>query len=217
MDPSLVPDPALQVALDLMGVATFAVSGGLMAVRKGFDVVGILVLAFLTSLGGGLVRDLVIGEVPPAAFADTSYLLVPIAAAAVVFVAHGPLSRLRRGALLFDAIGLGLFAVSGTLKALEFGLGPLQASFMGSLTAVGGGLLRDVVARETPVLLRADATMYSVPTFVGAGVVAVTVTSDLYSSAIGIGVVVGVVAWRLAALRFGWHAPTALRLRRRTS
>lgn len=213
MDPTLIPDPTLQVALDLIGVATFAISGGLMAVRQAFDVVGIVVLAFLTSLGGGLIRDVMIGDVPPAAFDDTRYLVVPVIAAAVVYLGHPLLGRFRRAALVFDAAGLGLFAVSGTLKALAFGLGPLQSSFLGAVSAVGGGLLRDVVARETPLLLRADATLYSVPTFVGAALVAVSVRLDVYVTPIGVTAVLVVFLWRLAALRFGWHAPKALRWR----
>lgn len=200
----------LQLVLDLLGVFVFGLSGGLLAVRKGFDVIGIAVLAVLTALGGGLIRDLVIGDVPPAAFDDGRYLAVPLAAAATAFLAHRLLERIERAVLVFDAAGLGLFAVTGTLKAAEYGLGPLQAALLGTTTAVGGGLLRDVVARDTPALLRADSTLYSVPALAGAAVIALTVATDRYAPWVGLVVIAVVFLVRVAAMHFGWHAPVAL-------
>ncbi len=210
VDTSLLPDDTTRLVLELVGVFVFGLSGGLLAVRKGFDIVGILVLAVLTALGGGVVRDLLIGVPRVAALGDTRYLAVPFAAAVVVFLAHRLLERIQKAVLVFDAAGLGLFAVAGTLKAVAFGLGPLEAAFLGATSAVGGGLLRDVVARDTPVLVRADSTLYSVPAFVGAGVVALTTHAEVYEPTIGLVVVITVFLWRLAAMFFGWRAPTAL-------
>lgn len=206
----LIADEPLQVALDLVGVFVFGLSGGLLAVRRAFDVVGIAVLSVLTAIGGGLIRDLVLGDTPPAAFTDSRYLVVPIVAAAAVFLGHRLLERIEAAVLFFDAAGLGLFAVAGTLKSVAFGLGPLQATILGAVSAVGGGLLRDVVARETPVLIRSDSTLYSVPAVVGAAVVVTTIETGAYRPWVGLAVVAGVFAWRLAAMRFGWRAPTAL-------
>lgn len=200
-----------QLVLELVGLLVFGLSGGLLAVRKHFDAVGIAVLAFLTALGGGLVRDVVIGDVPPPAFADTRYLVVPLVAAVIVFLAHGVLERLQRAVLVFDAAGLGLFCVAGTLKALAFGLGPLQAAVLGVTSAVGGGVLRDGVARDTPVLLRADSTLYSIPAFAGALAVAGSVTAGWYEPVVGIAVVGVVFSWRILAMWRGWRAPMALR------
>ena len=121
-----------------------------MAIRRDFDVVGIAILAVITALGGGILRDLVLGDTPPPAFTQWEYLVVPLAAAAVTFVAHPELERLTRTLLVFDAAGLGLFCVAGTVKALEYGLAPVAAAALGVTTAVGGGVLRDVIARETP-------------------------------------------------------------------
>lgn len=204
-------DEPVQLVLELAGVFVFGLSGGLLAVRKHFDVVGIGVLALLTGLGGGLIRDVIIGDAPPAAFADTRYLIVPFVAAVVVFVGHEVLERLQRAVLVFDAAGLGLFSVTGTLKALAFGLGPLQAALLGVLTAVGGGVLRDVVARDTPVLIKADSTLYSVPAFIGALAIVVATRADAYQPLVGLGVVLAVFCWRMLALWRGWRAPVAFR------
>ncbi|GAB3845527.1 trimeric intracellular cation channel family protein [Dactylosporangium cerinum] len=154
---------AVITILELAGLYVFATSGALMAVYKGFDVVGIVVLAMLTALGGGILRDLIIGATPPAAFTEVSYLVVPLLAAVVTFFVHRLVHRLTFTVLVFDAAGLGLFCVTGTLKALDFGLGPLQAVLLGITTAVGGGVLRDITARETPALVQVDTDLYAIP------------------------------------------------------
>lgn len=207
-------DEPVQLTFELVGVFAFGISGGLLALRKSFDVVGIVVLSFLTALGGGLIRDIVIGDVPPAAFADTRYVAVPFAAAGVVFIAHRLLERLHRAILVFDGAGLALFCVTGTLKAMAFGLAPLQSALLGVLTAVGGGVMRDVVARETPVLIRADSTLYAVPAFCGAVAIAVSIRTDVYRPGVDLAVVLVVFAWRIIAVWRGWRAPVAGRWRR---
>ena len=158
----------MHAALDLIGIFAFGISGALMAIRRDFDVVGIAILAVITALGGGILRDLVLGDTPPPAFTRWEYLVVPLAAAAVTFVAHPELERLTRTLLVFDAAGLGLFCVAGTVKALEYGLAPVAAATLGVTTAVGGGVLRDVIARETPTLVRPDSELYAVPAVAGA-------------------------------------------------
>src|SRR5687767_8119931 len=167
-------------ALELIGLFAFGVSGGLMAIRRDFDVIGIGLLAIITAIGGGVLRDLVIGDTPPPQFTDWEYLAVPLAAAAVTFFAHRQIERVGRALLLFDAAGLGLFCVAGTEKALDYGLSPPAAAMLGVTTAVGGGLLRDVIARETPALVRPDTELYAVPAIAGALVVAVAWELDVY-------------------------------------
>ncbi|MGY2130389.1 trimeric intracellular cation channel family protein [Blastococcus sp. SYSU DS0617] len=197
--------------LELVGVFAFAVSGALIAIRRDFDVVGIAILAVVTALGGGLVRDLVLGDTPPPAFTRWQYLVVALAAAAVTSVAHPWLGRLSRPLLVFDAAGLGLFCVAGTEKALEHGLAPVAAALLGVTTAVGGGVLRDVLARETPALFRADSELYAVPAVVGALVVGVASTFDADGSALGAGVAAAIFVVRVLALRRHWRGPRALR------
>jgi uncharacterized membrane protein YeiH len=160
-------DHGVQLAFELVGIFAFAVSGALMAIRKDFDVVGIVLLAGITALGGGVARDLVIGAIPPTAFTHLGYFLTPVAAAAVTFFAHPAFERLTTAVLVFDAAGLGLFCVGGTLKALAYGLSPLPAAALGVLTGVGGGVLRDVIAREIPALVRPDTSCTPCPPWPG--------------------------------------------------
>ncbi|WP_316043317.1 trimeric intracellular cation channel family protein [Actinomadura sp. CNU-125] len=153
--------------LDLAGVFVFAVSGALTAVRQRLDIVGLVVLAEITGLGGGIVRDLMIGAVPPAAFTSLGYVLVPLAAAALVFFWHPQVRRLMPGIMLFDAAGLALFCTTGTVKALAYGLSPVHAVLLGIVTAVGGGALRDLLSGQIPAVLY-DRQLYALPALLGA-------------------------------------------------
>ncbi|WP_433222307.1 trimeric intracellular cation channel family protein [Dactylosporangium sp. CS-047395] len=200
---------AALVALELAGIFVFAVSGALTAIQKGFDAVGIVVLAEVTALGGGVLRDLVIGETPPGAFRQVWYLLVPLAAACVAFFFHPVVERLTFGVLLFDAAGLGLFCVTGTLKALDHGLGAVQAAVLGVTTGVGGGLLRDIIARQTPALVRPETDLYSIPAMVGAAFVAVAYRAHLPMTVAAPAAAVFVFAFRVVAMVRHWRAPQA--------
>jgi uncharacterized membrane protein YeiH len=195
--------------LELFGLYVFATSGALMAIHKGFDVVGIVVLAMLTALGGGILRDLIIGDTPPSAFANANYLIIPLIAAVVTFFVHPVVQRLAFTVLVFDAAGLGLFCVTGTLKALDFGLGSLQAVLLGITTAVGGGVLRDITARETPALVQVDTDLYSIPAAAGAVVVAGAHHTDLPMPVVATCAAVLVFLFRIVAMLRHWTAPRA--------
>lgn len=201
--------PSVQHTLDLIGIFVFAISGALLAVRKNFDVFGIAVLAEVTALGGGLFRDLVIGAVPPAAFTDLGYFLTPLLATLLVFFLHPQVERIQVAVNVFDAAGLGLFCVAGTIKAYEYGLGLTASAGLGLTTAVGGGVLRDVLANEVPSLLRWDRDLYAVPAIVGAALVALCLRYDaLNPLTSGLAVITAFVL-RLLAMRFHWRAPRA--------
>ncbi|MET8829629.1 trimeric intracellular cation channel family protein [Streptomyces sp. NPDC004610] len=201
--------PSVQHTLDLIGIFVFAISGALLAVRKNFDVFGIAVLAEVTALGGGLFRDVVIGAVPPAAFTNLGYFLTPLLAALLVIFLHPQVERIQTGVNVFDAAGLGLFCVTGTIKAYEYGLGLHAAAALGLATAVGGGVLRDVLANEVPSLLRWDRDLYAVPAIVGALLVVLCIRYDaLNSLTSGLAVVTAFVL-RLLAMRYHWRAPRA--------
>ncbi|WP_274562212.1 trimeric intracellular cation channel family protein [Streptomyces spiramyceticus] len=201
--------PSVQHALDLAGIFVFAISGALLAVRKNFDVFGIAVLAEVTALGGGLLRDLIIGAVPPAAFTDLGYFTTPLVAAALVFFLHPEVERIQGSVNTFDAAGLGLFCVTGTTKAYDHGLGLTASAALGLATAVGGGVLRDVLANEVPSLLRWDRDLYAVPAMVGATMVAVCIRFDVLNAATSGVAVVTAFVLRLLAMHYHWRAPRA--------
>ncbi|MFJ8229080.1 trimeric intracellular cation channel family protein [Streptomyces sp. NPDC094448] len=201
--------PSVQHALDLAGIFVFAISGALLAVRKNFDVFGMAVLAEVTALGGGLLRDLIIGAVPPAAFTDLGYFLMPLVATVLVFFLHPVVERIQAGVNVFDAAGLGLFCVTGTTKAYEYGLGLTSSAVLGVATAAGGGVLRDVLANEAPSLLRWDRDLYAVPAIVGAAMVALFIRFDSLNAFTSSLAALTAFAIRLLAMRFHWRAPRA--------
>jgi uncharacterized membrane protein YeiH len=205
-------DPTLELVLDLAGVLVFALSGASLAARKGFDLVGILVLAIVTGLGGGILRDTLLGAVPPVALGDQRYLLMPLLATALVLVGHRAVERAARPVLVFDAAGLGLFAVVGAAKALDNGLGILSSVLLGVTTAVGGGVVRDVLAREIPTVFRADSALYAIPAALGAGATAAVWSADALAAPQAIAIAGAVLVLRLLAMRQDWRAPTARRV-----
>ncbi|MEV6262821.1 trimeric intracellular cation channel family protein [Streptomyces sp. NPDC051784] len=208
--------PSVQHALDIAGIFVFAISGALLAVRKNFDVFGIAVLAEVTALGGGIFRDVMIGAIPPAAFTDLGYFLPPLLAAVVVFFLHPHVERIQVGVNVFDAAGLGLFCVTGTVKAYEYGLGLTSSAALGLATAVGGGVLRDVLANEVPSLLRWDRDLYAVPAIVGASMVVVCIRFDVLNGYTSGAAVITAFVLRLLAMRFHWRAPRAYNRRSAT-
>jgi uncharacterized membrane protein YeiH len=194
------------LTLDLAGVFVFALSGALAAVSKRLDLVGVVVLGTVAAIGGGLLRDLLLGDVPPPALADWRYVTTSGVASVLVFFFHPQVSRLTRAVRLCDAAGLGLFAVAGTAKALDAGLGPVPACLLGVLTGVGGGLLRDLFLGEIPLVLR-TGELYAVTALAGTVVVVVADALDAYdavTAALGVAVVVAI---RVVAILRHWSAP----------
>ena len=208
--PSTVFNASLEQALNLIGIFVFAISGALLAVRKNYDIVGMAVLAEITAIGGGVLRDLILGAVPPAAFTDYFSFLLPLAATALTFFAHTRMNRIRAAVLVFDAAGLGLFCVAGTAKALAYGMGPVEAIALGALTAVGGGIMRDVLANEQPAVLRSDSELYAIPTVLGSAIVVAVQSLHLYGSLAAGLAALFVFLLRIVALRYGWRAPKPL-------
>lgn len=203
----VVLTPGLEEALNLIGIFVFAISGALLAVRKNYDIVGMIVLAEITAIGGGVLRDLILGATPPASFTDSITFLLPIVAAALTFFMHQYMNRLQAAVLIFDAAGLALFCVTGASKAIAFGMGPVEAIALGALTAVGGGVMRDVLANDQPAVLRADSELYAIPAVLGAAIVVILHPFGLYNSITAMITVLLVFALRMAALRYGWRAP----------
>ena len=198
----------LERALELIGLFAFAISGAMLAVRKRVEVVGVASLALVTALGGGIMRDLVLGDSPPRAFRDIWYLIVPLAAAAIVFVGHHLIERrLHRSVLVFDAVGLGLFAVTGAVKAAAYDTTAIGAVLLAVITAIGGGITRDVLANDTPQIFHPDSRLYAIPAAIGASAIIALERNDLYTGAAAAAIAAGICVARLAALRWGWRAP----------
>ncbi|MCW3842692.1 TRIC cation channel family protein [Micromonospora yasonensis] len=198
---------ALLVA-DLTGVAVFAASGASAAVAKRLDLFGVAFVGVVAALGGGIFRDLVIDEVPPLAFADWRYAVTATATAAAVFWLHPQLARLRTTVLLLDAAGLGLFTVTGTLKALDAHVPAVGACMIGMLTAIGGGLGRDLLTGEIPVVLRRE--IYALAALAGSVVVAL-LSAYGHAHTLGLTLAAGFVfLLRVVSLRRRWSAPVAM-------
>jgi uncharacterized membrane protein YeiH len=201
--------------LDLGGTFVFAISGAVAAINRRLDVFGILVLSFVAGNFGGIGRDLLIGAVPPAALSDSRYLLVSILAGLITFFSYAGVGRLHTPVLMFDAAGVSFFAVAGAEKAIEFGLSPVMSALLGMLTAIGGGMTRDVLLAEIPHVLRSD--FYAVAALAGASIV---VIGDKLDLPYGVSALVGgalCFGLRFMAIRHGWRLPVArLSAQRRT-
>ncbi|MEU5841306.1 TRIC cation channel family protein [Rhodococcus sp. NPDC047139] len=195
----------LLLALDLLGTFAFALNGALTAVRViRIDIVGVVTLGMITALGGGIIRDILIDDLPPATFSDWRYLAVAAAGSLLAFFAR-KLERLSAPITMFDAAGLSLFAVTGAVKALDFGLGPVQAIILGTITGVGGGTLRDVLIRRVPVVLNSD--LYAIPAMVAASVIVVCASLDIPTLLPALAAAALCFTIRMVGVRYGLNAP----------
>ncbi len=198
------------LVLDLIGTFVFALSGGVAGVKERLDLFGVLVLSFAAATAGGIMRDLLIGAVPPAAISDWRYVAVSLLAGLAVFFWYpvsGRLRSLRNHVLMFDAAGLALFAVVGTQKALDYGLNPVMAALLGMVTGIGGGMMRDVLVAQVPIVLRAE--LYAVAALAGAIVVILGDVLNLPRAAMAIAGAVLCFGIRVTAIRRGWRLPVA--------
>jgi len=204
--------PTLLLVLDLAGTFVFALDGGLTALRATrLDIVGVVTLAMITALGGGILRDLLIGAVPPATFDDWRYLTVASAGGLVAFALAGLPDRLNLPINLLDAAGLSLFAVTGASKALDFGLGPGQAVILGAVTAVGGGTVRDVLIGRIPAVLHSG--LYAIPALIRAAITVAAARLGLYGLMAALVAATVCFLVRLLGIVFGLDAPRPPRTR----
>lgn len=197
----------LTYALDLAGTFVFALSGAMAGVKHRLDLFGVLVLSFAAANTGGITRELLIGAVPPGAVGDWHYLAVSVAAGLLTFRFPTRVDQQWNPVMIFDAAGLALFAVTGATKALTHGQNPFMATLLGMLTGIGGGMARDVLLAEIPVVLRAD--LYAVAALAGAAVVVGAHVLELPAApaaVIGAGLCFGM---RVLAVRHGWRLPVA--------
>ncbi|HRD61108.1 MAG TPA: TRIC cation channel family protein [Nocardioides sp.] len=194
----------LELTLDLIGTFVFALTGALVAVRNRLDIFGTLVLACATGLGGGMVRDVLLGDVPPAGLTDWRYLLAATLAGVATFYWHRLVARWENIILTLDAAGLALFCVTGAVLASEAGLGIVPSALLGMISGIGGGMIRDILANRVPVVLEAGTGWYAVPALAGAALAAI---GNQYEWPTVLVLVPGMVVcfgWRVVAMRRGW-------------
>lgn len=193
--------------LDLGGTFVFAISGAVTAVRRRMDIFGVMVLAFAAGNAGGITRDLLIGAVPPAAISNWIYPAVSMLAGLIVFARFPLIEKLNHPVQWFDAVGLAFFAVTGTERAITYGLDPVMAALLGMLTGIGGGMLRDILANEVPVVLRSD--LYALAALACASIVAGGHAAQMDSIIPAVTGMVVCFALRYMAIQHGWHLPVA--------
>lgn len=200
-------EPTLLLALDLTGTFAFALNGALTAVRLArLDIVGVLTLGIITAIGGGIIRDVIIDGLPPATFSDWRYLAIAAGGALIAFLLSQRLDRLAVPINVLDAAGLSLFAVTGASKALEFGLGPVQAIILGAVTAVGGGTVRDVMIQRIPTVMRAE--LYAIPALAGATITVIATKTHHYDVAVAIVAALVCFSIRMLGVHLGLNAPS---------
>lgn len=193
---------------DLAGTAVFAVEGAISAMRAQLDLLGVMVIAFIVALGGGVTRDLLIGASPPKAVADWRYPALALLMGGLAFVFHECALGLSEPLLiLLDAAGLGLFAVAGTQKALNVGISPFVATLMGTVTGVGGGVIRDIVLARIPLVLQVD--LYASSAFIGAVTLVLARRLGLAPMACAWLAGGSCFAVRMLSVHYGWQLPRA--------
>ncbi len=191
--------------LDLFGTFTFAVSGALSAAGKKFDLFGALSVGFVTAVGGGTVRDLTLGATPVFWLTDVNYLLVIAAGVFVVFLFARHVLAYGRVLLFFDALGIGVFTLIGINRALGAGVLPIFAVLMGVVTAVVGGVLRDVLVNEVPLIFRSE--VYATACLLGGAVYFLLAASGVPQAVVFFSTAAFVTGLRLLAIRYRFHLP----------
>ncbi len=196
--------------LNVLGTFVFGLSGAMVAIRQRFDIFGILVLSVATGVAGGILRDVLLGDTPPEALRVFWPMAIASLAGVFAFFFKPQIDKFNRPVMLLDAVGLGVFAVVGCQKALIYGLAPPGAVLLGVMTAIGGGVLRDIMAAEVPRVLRED--VYALAAFSGAAAYAAGLWLGFQENNTAAGAVLLAVGLRLVSLRFGWKLPRSPRL-----
>lgn len=200
-------ESSLLLALDLFGTFVFGLNGALTAVRAArLDLVGVVTLGMMTALGGGVIRDVLIGAIPPATFRDWRYFALAAGGALIAFGLSWWLGRLEKLIIVLDAVGLSVFAVIGASKAVEFGLGVAPAAALGVVTAVGGGTIRDALVGLVPTVLRKE--LYAIPALAAAGITVAAMKLGVYGLPAAAGAAAVCFLIRMLGVRFGLNAPS---------
>ena len=201
-----VPAEVFIYILDLFGTMAFAVTGAFKAIEHKADIVGIIILATITGVAGGTIRDVILGKDLPNSLIDPSYVIITVVSGIVIFLLHSKMKKHWNVFLKFDAIGLGVFTVIGATFAYNmFGMNFLVIVLSGMLTAIGGGILRDVFVSQTPIVFVKE--LYASASFLGAAVfyIVILLTNDVYAGTIsGLLLATGL---RMVAMKYNWNLP----------
>ncbi|MFT8593362.1 MAG: TRIC cation channel family protein [Bifidobacterium sp.] len=208
---------AIFMGIEYLAVFCSGLAGGLAAVRKHYDIFSILIISWVTALGGGIVRDVLLGAVPPVGITDRGLVFSALGSGIVVALAYLEISHFTWTLIIVDAMALGLFAVNGTAKAMAYGTSGMTAVFMGMITALAGGLIRDILINEVPIIIR-DKHWYAVPSFMGCVLTVIVgkfvkagmldITQEMVMDVL---IVVVVVAMRILSVKFNFVLPGAAR------
>ena len=193
--------------LNLIGTFAFGLTGGILAVRKKMDLFGVLVLSVATGLGGGVMRDIILGHTPPTTLVDWRYLAAAGIAGLLVFFDFCQIVKWSRFVTAFDAAGLAIFTVTGTSIALVAQLNPVPATLLGMLTGIGGGALRDILAAEVPLVLRSE--IYAVASLLGAIIITLAYQAGVLGTAAEILAALATFVLRMVSVWRGWKIPIA--------
>jgi uncharacterized membrane protein YeiH len=203
----IIQPNSIYTFLDLIGTFVFALSGAVAARQKGLDIFGIFSIAFTVACGGGIIRDLCIGAIPPAGLTNWLYLLMVLAATIIGIGFSRIVNILNHPVLLFDALGLSVFAVAGARKAIYFGHNYEVAILLGIVTAVGGGVIRDILLARIPVILKKE--IYASAAMVGAMIVVAGDYFNYSKEAVSVIAIVACFGLRFLGLHFHWNLPFA--------
>jgi len=205
-DVAALPVPLLIHALDLFGTIAFAVTGAYKAIEHKSDIVGIIILATMTGVAGGVLRDVIFGRMPPIAIIDPLYLIITTSTAVAIFFLHRALKKHWNLFLQFDAIGLGVFTIIGATFAYHIlGLNFLAMAFAGMLTAIGGGILRDVFVNEVPIVFVKE--LYASASFIGVVIFFLLLAAGIDLNVAAIPSIVAATSLRLLAMKYNWNLP----------
>jgi uncharacterized membrane protein YeiH len=202
----MTTEAPLLLALDLTGTFAFGLNGALTAVRAArLDIVGVVTLGVITAVGGGIIRDVLVGDVPPATLRDWRYLALAVGGGLAAFTLSQWLKRLEMPINVLDAVGLSVFAVIGASKALAFGLGVGPAIILGTVTGVGGGTIRDTLVGQIPAVLHSE--LYAIPALVAASITVATIRMGVYGLPAALAAAAVCFVIRMLGVHFGLNAP----------
>jgi uncharacterized membrane protein YeiH len=192
--------------LDLFGTMAFAVTGAFKAIEHKADIVGIIILATITGVAGGTIRDIVLGHFPPHSISDPNYVIITTVTGIVIFFLYPKIQKHWNVFLKFDALGLGVFtAIGATLAYQLFGMNFLAMALAGMVTAVGGGILRDMFVNEIPMVIVKE--LYASASFLGVVLFYVILMSGLQIEIATIVAILVTTVLRLIAMKYNWNLP----------